>query len=107
MFNPNLDTGIESILNVESTSLVDVLVTLNVEIPPTFSEFKQTNQFATALSSIPNIVDNYLDAQMQNIIKEQVKAQVIKQVSKILPKIEQSINDQLEAELLTRSSNEA
>ncbi|GJZ96048.1 hypothetical protein Tco_0668382 [Tanacetum coccineum] len=36
MFNPNLDTGIESILNVESTSLVDVLVTLNVEIPPTY-----------------------------------------------------------------------
>ncbi|GKB66733.1 hypothetical protein Tco_0928145 [Tanacetum coccineum] len=35
MFNPNPDTGIESILNVESTSLVDFLVTLNVEIPPT------------------------------------------------------------------------
>ncbi|GJU47386.1 hypothetical protein Tco_1204652 [Tanacetum coccineum] len=192
MFNPNPDTGIESILNVESTSLVDVPVTLNVEIPPasattltplplplilpqqqtpvptttnalipsfqdlpnfgslfrfdnqlktledSFSEFKQTNQFATALSSILNIVDNYLgsklkdavdvavqlksdklkkdaqtenqdfinnlDAHMQKIIKEQV---VIKQVSKILLKIKQSVNDQLKAELLTRSSNEA
>ncbi|GJT83528.1 hypothetical protein Tco_1057870, partial [Tanacetum coccineum] len=50
---------------------------------------------------------NNLDAHMQKIIKEQVKAQVIKQVSKILPKIKQSVNDQLEAELLTRSSNEA
>ncbi|GJU75947.1 hypothetical protein Tco_1273017 [Tanacetum coccineum] len=107
-----------------------------------FSEFKQTNQYATALSLIPNIVNNYLglkklkdavdvavqlksdklredaqtenqdfinnlDAHMQKIIKEQVKAQVKKQVSKILPKLEQSINDQLEAELLTQSSNEA
>ncbi|GKA59992.1 hypothetical protein Tco_0759305 [Tanacetum coccineum] len=36
MLNPNPDTGIDSILNlnVESTSLVDVHVTTNVEIPP-------------------------------------------------------------------------
>ncbi|GKD93834.1 hypothetical protein Tco_1373671 [Tanacetum coccineum] len=46
---------------------------------------------------------NNLDAHMQKIIKEQVKAQVFK----ILPKIKQFVNDQLEAELLTRSSNEA
>ncbi|GJS35219.1 hypothetical protein Tco_0533601 [Tanacetum coccineum] len=126
MLIPNPDTGIDSVLNVETTSLVDV---------------PQTNQYATALSSIPNIVDNYLgsklndavdvavqlkfdklreDSQMENqdfinnldahthkIIKEQVKARVKKQVSKILPKLEQSVNDHLEAELLTRSSNEA
>nr|GEY85488.1 hypothetical protein [Tanacetum cinerariifolium] len=42
---------------------------------------------------------------MQNIIKEQVKEQVKVQVSKILPKIEQTENEQLEAEVLTRSSN--
>ncbi|GKC57273.1 hypothetical protein Tco_1084871 [Tanacetum coccineum] len=30
-----------------------------------FSKFKQTNQFATALSSIPNIVDNYLDIKLK------------------------------------------
>ncbi|GJU84414.1 hypothetical protein Tco_1291960 [Tanacetum coccineum] len=56
------------------------------------SEFKQTNQFAKAVSSIPAIVDNYLasklkdavdiDSNMKAIIKEQVKAQV----SKIKPK---------------------
>ncbi|GJV02874.1 hypothetical protein Tco_1336443 [Tanacetum coccineum] len=36
MLNPNPDTGIDSILNLntESTSLVDVLVTTNVEVPP-------------------------------------------------------------------------
>nr|GFA83676.1 hypothetical protein [Tanacetum cinerariifolium] len=96
---------------------------------------KQTNQFAEAISSILGIVDKYLDHRMneavnvavqlqsdrlrdeaqvenenflnkldeniQKIIKEQVKAQV----SKILPKTEKTVNEQLEAEVLTRSSN--
>nr|GFB12017.1 hypothetical protein [Tanacetum cinerariifolium] len=68
-----------------------------------FSEFMQTNQFVEAISSIPGIVDKYLDHQMNKakIIKEQVKVQV----SKILPKIEKTVNEQLEAEVLTRSSN--
>nr|GEX04705.1 hypothetical protein [Tanacetum cinerariifolium] len=46
-----------------------------------------------------------LDENMQKIIKEQVKEQVKVQVSKILPKIEQLVNEKLEAEVLTRSSN--
>nr|GFB56259.1 hypothetical protein [Tanacetum cinerariifolium] len=95
----------------------------------------QTNQFAGAVSSIPGIVDRYIDHRMneavkvavqiqsdrlrdeaqaenedflnkldeniQKIIKEQVKVQV----SKILPKIEKTVNEQLEAEVLTRLSN--
>ncbi|GJZ07264.1 hypothetical protein Tco_0541057 [Tanacetum coccineum] len=89
MLNPNPDTGIDSILNLntESTSLVDVPVTTNVEMPPLsvttlppppiplfedrvkaleddFSEVKKTNQFAKAVSSIPGIVDKYLANQM-------------------------------------------
>nr|GEW88162.1 hypothetical protein [Tanacetum cinerariifolium] len=51
--------------------------------------------------------DEYLktiDENMQKIIKEQVKEQVKVQVSKILPKIEQTVNKQLEAEVLTWSS---
>ncbi|GJX00418.1 hypothetical protein Tco_0184331 [Tanacetum coccineum] len=197
MLNPNPDTGIDSILNLntESTSLVDVPVSTNVEMPPSsvtpllpppipfiqpqqqtpvptptivpstslqnlptfgslfkfedrvkalednFSEFQQTNQFAAAVSSIPSIVDTYLankmneavktvvqlqsdrlrdeaqaenadfintlDENMRKIIKKQVKEQVKEQVSKILLKIEKFINDQLEAEVLTRSSNQA
>ncbi|GJV55735.1 hypothetical protein Tco_1456740, partial [Tanacetum coccineum] len=144
MLNPNSDTGIDSILNLntESTSLVDVSVTTNVEIPPSskttippppiplvqppvkaleddFLEFKQTNQFATTVSSIPGIVDtseaqadnedliNKIDENMRKIIKKQVKEQVKEQVSKILPKIEKFVNDQLEAEILTRSSIQA
>ncbi|GJZ07265.1 hypothetical protein Tco_0541058 [Tanacetum coccineum] len=43
----------------------------------------------------------------KKIIKEQVKVQVKEQVSKILPKIKKSVNEQLEAEVLIRSSNEA
>nr|GEY15419.1 hypothetical protein [Tanacetum cinerariifolium] len=48
--------------------------------------------------------DDY-DENMQKIIKEQVKDQVKVQVFKILPKIEQTVNEQLEAEVLTQSSN--
>ncbi|GJZ82590.1 hypothetical protein Tco_0647763 [Tanacetum coccineum] len=106
-----------------------------------FSEFKQTNQFAVAVSLILGIVDMYLankmneavktavqlqsdrlrdeaqadnedfinklDDNIKKIIKEQVKEQVKAQVSKILPKIEKTVNEQLEAEVLTRSSNES
>nr|GEW19150.1 hypothetical protein [Tanacetum cinerariifolium] len=42
---------------------------------------------------------------MKKIIKEQVKSQVKAQVTRILPRIEESINAQLEAEVLTRSSH--
>nr|GEW06575.1 hypothetical protein [Tanacetum cinerariifolium] len=46
-----------------------------------------------------------IDENIKMIIKEQVKGQVKEQVSKILPRIEQSVNAQLEAEVLTRSSH--
>ncbi|GJR15299.1 hypothetical protein Tco_0797951 [Tanacetum coccineum] len=77
-----------------------------------FSEFKQTNQFAAAVSSIPGIVDadeaqaenedfiNKLDDNIKKIIKDQVKEDVKEQVSKILPKIEKTVNEQLEAEII-------
>nr|GEZ63272.1 hypothetical protein [Tanacetum cinerariifolium] len=48
---------------------------------------------------------NNLDENIQKIIEEQVKEQVKVQVSKILSKIEKTVNEQLEAEVLTRSSN--
>nr|GEY52133.1 hypothetical protein [Tanacetum cinerariifolium] len=75
-----------------------------------FSEFIQTNQFARAVSSIPAQAENEdfinkLDENIQKIIKEQVYEQVKVQVSKILPKIEKTVNEQLEAKVLTRSSN--
>ncbi|GJS81992.1 hypothetical protein Tco_0748533 [Tanacetum coccineum] len=74
-----------------------------------FSELRQTNQYAEALSSIPGIVDQYL---ANNKIRNHrccspTEEQVKKEVSKITPKIEKLVNDQLESEVLVRSSKEA
>ncbi|GKA08987.1 hypothetical protein Tco_0688318 [Tanacetum coccineum] len=82
MLNPNPDTGIDFVLNVETTLLVDVPVTSqatttlpqpsNPLIPHRlevdFLEFKETNQYATALSSIPNIVDTYLGSKLKESV---------------------------------------
>nr|GEU33539.1 hypothetical protein [Tanacetum cinerariifolium] len=77
-----------------------------------FSEAMQTNQFAGASDHLRDEAqrenDEFLkavDENMQKIIKEQVKEQVKVQVSKILPRIKQTVNEQLEAEILTRSSH--
>nr|GEY90646.1 hypothetical protein [Tanacetum cinerariifolium] len=70
------------------------------------SEFNQTNIFAKAVSSIPDIVDKYLASKVKEavdvIIKEQVKAQV----SKIMPQNEKYVIESLRAEVLDRSTNE-
>ncbi|GJU05399.1 hypothetical protein Tco_1121829 [Tanacetum coccineum] len=50
---------------------------------------------------------NKLDDNIKKIIKDQVKEQVKAQVSKILPRIEKTVNEQLKAEVMTRSSNES
>ncbi|GJT97485.1 hypothetical protein Tco_1093003 [Tanacetum coccineum] len=50
---------------------------------------------------------NKLNDNIKKISKDQVKEQVKAQVSKILLKIEKTVNEQLEAEVLTRSSNES
>ncbi|GJT24338.1 hypothetical protein Tco_0894275 [Tanacetum coccineum] len=131
MLNPNLDTCIDSILNlnIESASLVDVPVSTTVEMPPSFattiplphvtliqplqqtpvstptivpstslqniltfdsvfkfedrvealeddfSEFKQTNQFAAAISSILGIIDRYLANKINEAVKTAVQLQ--------------------------------
>ncbi|GJW41428.1 hypothetical protein Tco_0067273 [Tanacetum coccineum] len=102
-----------------------------------FSELRQTNQYAEALSSIPGIVDQYLANKMKEAVdvavqlkydrileesntanqqfpvqsirrmKKVIKEQVKKEVSKITPKIEKLVIDQLESEVLVRSSKEA
>nr|GEW26049.1 hypothetical protein [Tanacetum cinerariifolium] len=76
-----------------------------------FSKFIQTNHFAKAVSNILGIVHQFMNQQMTEavqearIIKEQVKSQVKEQVSRILPRIKESVNAQLKAEVLTRSSH--
>nr|GEX88462.1 hypothetical protein [Tanacetum cinerariifolium] len=131
MLNLSPDTGIDSIF--DSTPWVDVQVTTTAEppllsattLPPsTISIIPHVQQTpAPSLASVPSsslqdlpnfgfrLFDeaqaenkdflNKLDKNIQNIIKEQVKVQV----SKILPKIEKTVNEQLEAKVLTRSSN--
>nr|GEX53174.1 hypothetical protein [Tanacetum cinerariifolium] len=77
-----------------------------------FSEFMRTNQSLEAVSNILDSIqrenDEFLrtiDDNMKKIIKEQVKNQVKAQVTRILPRIEESVNAQLEAEVLTISSH--
>nr|GEU83980.1 hypothetical protein [Tanacetum cinerariifolium] len=140
VLNPTLDvapsTIIQDLSNFGSLFRFDNrLRTLEAN----FFEFRQTNQFAGAVSSILGIINRYMDQRMneavkvavqiqsdrlrneaqkendeflktvdenmQKIIKGKVKEQVKVQVSKILPRIEQDVNEQLEAEVLTRSSH--
>ncbi|GJZ68712.1 retrovirus-related pol polyprotein from transposon TNT 1-94 [Tanacetum coccineum] len=78
MVNPNPDTGIDSILNLntESTTLVDVPFEDRVKaLEDDFSEFKQTNQFAVVVSSIPGIINTYLANKMNESIKTAVQLQ--------------------------------
>nr|GEW68841.1 hypothetical protein [Tanacetum cinerariifolium] len=104
MLNPYPDTGIDYILNLntESTYLVDVPVTTDVEMP---------HSFATTLSPppIPLVQPQYQTPVPLPaiIIKKQIKEQVKEQVTKILSRIEKLVNEQLKAEVLTRLSNKA
>ncbi|GJR47731.1 retrovirus-related pol polyprotein from transposon TNT 1-94 [Tanacetum coccineum] len=98
MLNHSPDTGIDTIftLNTEETSLVDVPVTTIAKPPllsattlpptplithlqqtlvPTPATFKQTNQFAKSVSSIPDIVDAYLATKMHEAVKTAIQLQ--------------------------------
>ncbi|GKC15633.1 retrovirus-related pol polyprotein from transposon TNT 1-94, partial [Tanacetum coccineum] len=92
MLNPNQDTGVDDIFeqHAEATSLIDTPVTTIMEpffSAPTnqdnFSELRQTNQYAEALSSIPGIVDQYLANKMQEAVDVavQLKYDRIREVS--------------------------
>ncbi|GJT52769.1 hypothetical protein Tco_0978926 [Tanacetum coccineum] len=100
------------------------------------SELKQTNQFAEALSSIPGIVDKYLETKVKDTVdvavqlksdklreeaqaenqdflnsldsnvKRIIKEQVKAQTSKIMTKVEKYVTETLEAEVLVRSTNQ-
>ncbi|GJX96434.1 hypothetical protein Tco_0352232 [Tanacetum coccineum] len=102
-----------------------------------FSESRQTNQYAEALSSIPSTVDQYLAHKMQEAVdvavqlkydrireefsttnqqfletiddgmKKIIKEQVKKEVSKILPKSLKSKSDRLESEVSGAINKEA
>nr|GEV43820.1 retrovirus-related Pol polyprotein from transposon TNT 1-94 [Tanacetum cinerariifolium] len=131
MLNPNPDTGIDSILNLntELTSLVDVPITTNVEIPPSYVT-------TLPLPPIPLIQPQQqtpvptpaivLSTTLQNLptfgslfkFKDRVKAleddfsefnqtYLFAEVVSSIPRIEKLVNEQLEVEVLARSYNEA
>nr|GEY30570.1 hypothetical protein [Tanacetum cinerariifolium] len=131
MLNPTSDAGVESIFTTASSPIAPLPTTTPIMTPSTIatittssdapiptttipstvlenlSTFDSTNQFAEAVSKILEN-DEFLrtiDENMKKIIKGQVKSQVKEQVSRILPQIEESVNAQLEAEVLTKSSN--
>nr|GEZ43217.1 hypothetical protein [Tanacetum cinerariifolium] len=80
---------------------------MHQQMPKAVQEAVQT-QTDRLQNSIQRENDEFLstiDDNMKKIIKEQVKSQVQVQVTRILPRIEESVNAQLEAEVLTRSSH--
>nr|GEX07114.1 hypothetical protein [Tanacetum cinerariifolium] len=103
MLNPTPYTGIDFILNLntDSTSLLDVPVTTNVEIPP------------SSTTTLPSPPIPFIQPQQQTlvppplIVSNHQEEQVKEQVTKILQRIEKLVNEQLEAKILTSSSNEA
>nr|GEV44818.1 copia protein [Tanacetum cinerariifolium] len=92
MLNPTLNVGMESIF--ETTSRMDV------QTPTSVAPLPITTPTMTS-STIATITTTSQAPILPTTVKEQVKVQV----SKILPRIEQAMNEQLEAEVLTRSSH--
>nr|GEX14889.1 hypothetical protein [Tanacetum cinerariifolium] len=88
----------------ESSSVLSQFVTSMLN-PPSDAVQLQTNRLHDSYQRENDEFLQTIDENMKRIIKEQVKSQVKEQVSRILPRIEQSVNAQLEAEFLTRSSH--
>ncbi|GJY68406.1 hypothetical protein Tco_0471388 [Tanacetum coccineum] len=82
--NPFSDTGFDSILNqdTQSDNLVNVSVSVFDQrvsaLESEMSEFKQTSQFAEAISSILGIVDTYLASNMKEAVDVAVQLQTNK-----------------------------
>nr|GEW04511.1 putative reverse transcriptase domain-containing protein [Tanacetum cinerariifolium] len=74
MLNPNMDTGIDFILNLntESTSSFEDRVK---SLEDDFLKFKQTNLFSETVSLIPGIVDAYLANKMNEAVKIAIQLQ--------------------------------
>ncbi|GJV24035.1 hypothetical protein Tco_1376730, partial [Tanacetum coccineum] len=80
------------------------------------SEIKQVDQYAQAISSIPAIVDRYMDNKLGEDIYKAIQEEVKTQLPHILPKavsdfatpvIEQNVTESLEAAILARELYDA
>nr|GFB54162.1 hypothetical protein [Tanacetum cinerariifolium] len=99
MLNPTSDAGVESIFTTASSPIAPLPTTTPIMTPST------TDRLQDSLQRENDEFLRTIDENMKKIIKGQVKSQVKEQVSRILPRIKDSVNAQLKAEVLTRSSN--
>nr|GEX29713.1 hypothetical protein [Tanacetum cinerariifolium] len=89
MLNPTSDAGVESIFMTASSPIAPLPTTTPIMTPSTIATITTSSDAPIPPTTIPSTV----------------KSQVKEQVSRIFPRIEESVNAQLEAEVLTRSSN--
>nr|GEX33301.1 hypothetical protein [Tanacetum cinerariifolium] len=80
MLNPSPDTCIDSLFKSTHRDLLKFGSLFGFDhhlktLEANFSEFMQTNQFAKAVSSIPGIVDRYIDHRMNKAVKVAVQLQ--------------------------------
>nr|GEW93095.1 retrovirus-related Pol polyprotein from transposon TNT 1-94 [Tanacetum cinerariifolium] len=101
LLNPIIDPGMESIFTTGSSSVTPIPSPKSTMTPSIMTFFKLFQLLHRENDEFLRTIDD----NMKKIIKEQVKTQVKEQVTRILPRIEESVNAQLEAEVLTRSSH--
>ncbi|GKD03940.1 hypothetical protein Tco_1178914 [Tanacetum coccineum] len=102
MLNPRPDTVVSSIPGIVDAYLANKM---NEALKTTIQ--LQSNRLRDEAQAKNKDFLNKLDDNIKKIIKNQVKEQVKAQVFKILPRIEKSVNEQLEAKVMTRSSIES
>ncbi|GKA45705.1 hypothetical protein Tco_0738501 [Tanacetum coccineum] len=129
----NLNTEATSLVDVSVTTIAEPPLVFATTLPPPPTSLiihmqqtpfpKPTIVPSSSLQDLPNFGSlfrlrdeaqaenedflNKLDENIKKIIKDQVKEQVKAQVSKILPRIEKTVNEQLEAEVMTRLSTKS
>nr|GFC88517.1 hypothetical protein [Tanacetum cinerariifolium] len=68
--NINQGRGLQVTQNVEDTYVILTPERLRL-LETSFAEYRQTNQFADAMSAIPGIVHQYMDQQMKEVVREE------------------------------------
>nr|GFB23841.1 hypothetical protein [Tanacetum cinerariifolium] len=109
LLNPIIDPGMESIFTTGSSTVTPIPLPTSTMTPSIMTTTTTASQPPTPPTPLPNKTVSRsrltIDDNMKKIIKEQVKSQVKAQVTRILPRIKESVNAQLEAEVLIRSSH--
>nr|GEV54789.1 hypothetical protein [Tanacetum cinerariifolium] len=101
MLNPTSDAGMESIFATASSLVAPLQTSSLIMTPSTIATITTISHAPISPTPIPNKQTHLLKPSLTFWVKGQVK----KHVSKILPRIKQSVNAQLEAKVLTRSSH--